>query len=212
MTSISSPAFVDVSRLPGFALDTRSPAWWGNTLLTVIETMTVVVLLAAYFYLWQANSSWPPANGEHMPPLLRPLPMLSIASGNCALMVVSLIPMVWLDRSARRYRRGAALWGCSLLTVIGVVTIVTRCLEFPGILFRWDDNAYASTVWAMLVLHLTYLVLATCETGILVVWMLIYGLDQKRVLDITLTAVYWYWTVGVGVVFYFVIYWLPRMI
>ena len=44
------PRTIDVSKLPIDALDQPSPVWWGNTLMIFIESMTVILLLAAYFY------------------------------------------------------------------------------------------------------------------------------------------------------------------
>ena len=44
---------IDASRLPADAPDSRAPAWWGNVLFMAIETTTVALLLASYFYLWR---------------------------------------------------------------------------------------------------------------------------------------------------------------
>ena len=105
---------------------------------------------------------------------------------------------------------GQAPW-LQALTCLGFIAATLRVCEFQGIQFYWDDNAYASTVWSILVLHLVYLIVAAAEAAILLVWLWRYGLDDKRVLDVTLTAVYWYWTVVVGATFYFIVYWLPRL-
>jgi hypothetical protein len=69
---------IDVSHLPATARDSRSPAWWGNTLFMLIETTTVALLLASYFYLWRnyPQSQWPPSRVDSEPPLLNPVPDL----------------------------------------------------------------------------------------------------------------------------------------
>ena len=51
---------IDVSGLPNFGWDERSPVWWGNALLMFIESTTVAILLATYFYLRQNVHEWPP--------------------------------------------------------------------------------------------------------------------------------------------------------
>ena len=94
----------------------------------------------------------------------------------------------------------------------GAAAIAVRFYEFAGIHFRWDDNAYASLVWSILGLHLTYLGLATLEAAILIVWLLLHGLDEKHAVDVTLTASYWYWMAATGVVLYAVVYWTPRIV
>ena len=96
---------------------------------------------------------------------------------------------------------GQRLLAAGRLTCLGFIAATLRVCEFQGIQFYWDDNAYASTVWSILVLHLVYLIVAAAEAAILLVWLWRYGLDDKRVLDVTLTAVYWYWTVVVGALF-----------
>ena len=45
------PRTLDVSHLPNTAWDEASPLWWGNLLLTFIETTTLAIMLATYFYL-----------------------------------------------------------------------------------------------------------------------------------------------------------------
>jgi cytochrome c oxidase subunit 3 len=53
-------ADIDVSSLPAHTLDHRSPIWWGNTLLLVIESVMFGILIASYFYLYKNFSVWPP--------------------------------------------------------------------------------------------------------------------------------------------------------
>jgi hypothetical protein len=87
-----------------------------------------------------------------------------------------------------------------------------RVYEFSAVKFLWDENAYASIVWGMLVLHLFYLILEVAEAGIDVVWVAIYGLDEKLADDVTLSTGYWYWTVAIALVVYLVIYWSPYIL
>ena len=51
---------LDVSGLPNTAMDAYAPVWWGNALLMMIESMTVLLLLASYFYLRRNFTQWPP--------------------------------------------------------------------------------------------------------------------------------------------------------
>jgi hypothetical protein len=51
MTMRQAHDTLDVSSLPDSALDARSPVWWGNLLLICIETTTMVLLIACYFYI-----------------------------------------------------------------------------------------------------------------------------------------------------------------
>ncbi len=95
---------------------------------------------------------------------------------------------------------------------LGAAIFVLRIYEFPALQVSWHDNAYASIVWTMLGMHLTYVLAATLETLLVVIWVLLYGFDETRGFDVTLTSIYWYWMVGLWVPFYLAIYWLPRVL
>jgi cytochrome c oxidase subunit I+III len=87
---------------------------------------------------------------------------------------------------------------------------VFRFYEFSSLKFRWDENAYASIVWGLLVLHLLYILLEVGELALNILWISLYGLDEKLAVDVTLSTEYWYWTVAMALVIYVVIYWAPR--
>lgn len=209
--ALEPPAVIDVSRLPPHAFDWRAPVWWGNTLMMFIETMTVALLIAMYFYTRQNFDHWPPPRVDEYPAIYNPVPDLGAATADAVLLVLGVIPMVYADRVCRKLNRNATLAALGILCAVSVASIVLRAFEFPALKFRWDENAYGSLVWAALVLHATYLVLATAEVGIITLWIALHGLDEKHAADVTMTAVYWYWMVGVWVVLYAVVFWSPRV-
>jgi heme/copper-type cytochrome/quinol oxidase subunit 3 len=240
MTTTAPPGrpVIDVSSLPGETRDSRSPAWWGNTLFMLIETTTVALLVASYIYYWRnyPRSGWPPTAAEHDPPILRPFPELPVGSINIALLLLTVPLMVWVDRLCRKHfdsleqlnasepsqvpagqpkppeRPAAVLGGLALLLVLGCVSLVLRWYEFPGLIVKWNENAYAAIVWSMLGLHLLYVAIEVIEIAVMLLWIGIYGLGENQATDVILTAAYWYWTVGVGVVIYLVVYWFPRLV
>jgi cytochrome c oxidase subunit 3 len=202
---------LDISELPAVAFDWQAPTWWGNMLMMCIETMTVALLIASYFYTSQNYEHWPPPSVNRLPPIYDPLPDPTIGTCLVGLLALATIPMIWADRGAHRVEKFPVLLGMSLGTAAGIAAIVLRFYEFSAIKFRWDDNAYASLVWGLLVLHLLYIVLEVGEAAIDVIWVVWYGLDEKLAMDVTLSTEYWYWTVAVAVVIYFVVYWAPRI-
>src|SRR4051812_38524162 len=148
---------LDVSDLPTAAFDVRAPIWWGNTLFMLIETTTIALLIVSYFYAWQYNDQWPPTQSNRGTSTPNPYPALGLSSLDVLLTIASIVPAVWLDRAARRRDARHVAWGLAVLVAVGCLLMVFRFGELPGLDFRWDDNAYASTVWAVLVMHLTYL-------------------------------------------------------
>lgn len=201
---------IDATLLPPHAFDSRAPVWWGNTLMLVIETITLALLIVSYFYLWQNFTEWPPPRINEYPPLERPAPDLPIATVNVILMVVSIIPMLIADRRARKEDAKSVNIAITIVGLIALANIGLRFLEFPTLHFRWDDNAYASIVWGITGMHLVYLLTAGVELLVNVVWCFIHEFDEKLAMDVLLTAVFWYWTVGAGVVVYAVVYIAPR--
>ena len=201
---------IDVSDLPHHGFDTFDPVWWGNNGLLAIETSMFAVLIATYFYLRQNFVVWPPPLGQLTGPL-NPLPDLLFGTSNTVLLVISLLPAVLVDVSARRGQRGSAQFGLvlCLLFVAGAITL--RAYEFPAIKFRWDSNAYGSIVWFMLGMHLAHLLTLSLETLLLTVWCFVREFDMKHRLDITALAIYWYWIVAIWLVLYSIIYWTPRL-
>jgi heme/copper-type cytochrome/quinol oxidase subunit 3 len=225
---------LDVYHLPSSALDAQHPIWWGNTLLLCVETTLVSWLVVAYFYLRHNFEPWPPPRVNQGLPMLPSAPGLEFATANTVLLLLSVVPMIAVDRIARRRARAEVATeerpepiipphGGFLphtmstpvviflaLTLLGGVSTYLRFHEFGDLRFNWHDNAYASVIWSLLGLHLSYIVMSVIEVFLLAVWVWQEGFTVKFALDTTLAAVSWYWTVGVWLVIYAVVFWAPR--
>jgi cytochrome c oxidase subunit 3 len=202
---------IDVSELPAVAFDTQAPTWWGNFLMMSIETMTVALLITSYFYTSQNYEQWPPRSVDGLPPVHNPMPDPTIGTWLVALLTIATIPMIWADKGAHRVQKFPVLAGLSLATLAGGAALVLRFYEFSSLKCHWDDNAYASIVWGLLVLHLLYIVLEVGEAALNILWVALHGLDEKLAIDVTLSTEYWYWTVAMALVIYIVIYWAPYL-
>ncbi|HEV7395251.1 MAG TPA: cytochrome c oxidase subunit 3 [Pyrinomonadaceae bacterium] len=207
---MSARPVLDVSDLPHHGFDTVDTIWWGNNFLLAIETSMFGILIATYFYLRQNIDPWPPPLAQLTAPL-NPLPDLGYGTANVILLLLSCIPMIWVDRSARRGSQANTQRGLVICLLLAFVAIILRSFEFGAVKFRWDSNAYGSVVWFILGMHLLHLVTLTCETMLLAGWSLTREFDMKHRVDITALAVYWYWVVGIWLVLYAVIYWAPRV-
>jgi cytochrome c oxidase subunit 3 len=209
---MSTPT-LDVAELPPDTMDHRSPIWWGNLLMIVIESMMFALLIGAYFYLRGTNAQWPPPQSNRAIGIFDTNPSLFWPTINLAVILVSSIPMILADRAALRLACGSVMWGVGLTILIGLVAIGLRFApfgEFAALNFRWDDNAYGSITWIIVGLHLLHLIVGTCENGIMFAWMARHGLDQKHARDIRVTAVYWYWIVGLWILLYAIVYLGPH--
>lgn len=228
---------IDVSVLPAAARDSRSPAWFGNALFMCIETTTVALLLASYFYLWRnyPQSEWPPPRVNQEPTLAKPVPDLMFGTLNILLLLGTVPLALRVDAACgRRFdelerldaakpsqvaaqsrppeRPRGVLLALAGLTLLAGVSLVLRWYEFPALRVRWNDDAYAALVWTLLGLHSAYVLIEAMEYAVIGVWVAIYGLGQNQASDVILTSAYWYWTVAVGVVIYATVYWFPRVV
>ena len=200
-------AIIDVSGLPGTALDHRSPIWWGNLLLLMIETTMFAMLVAGYFYLRVVDfDAWPPPQVNRFPPQSHPVPTLLLPTLNLILLLLSVIPMYWVDRACLKRNISAVKTGLVVCVALGIAIIIIRFFEFRCLQFRWDDNAYASTIWTLVGMHLMHLIISTSENIIMTIWVFVKGLDDKHARDVRVTASYWYWVAGIWLMLYLVIW------
>jgi len=204
------PPILDVSHLPDNAFDMRSPVWWGNTLMILIESTTIVLVLATYFCCWRNFEKWPPPNPNRLMSH-DTLPSLGASTANLILIAGTCFAMYLTDKAARRLKDKPVIIGLMLMFIVAIVAIILRFYEFAGTKFRWSDNAYASIVWTLLGLHLTYLIMAAGEFFIMGIWTITHPLDAHHAHDITLAGGSWYWIAGTWIVIYFVIYIAPRL-
>ena len=201
---------IEVSALPNSAFGTRALLWWGNTLLLVIETVMFALLAATYFYLRMNFTEWPPVQSNRLPPLYRPLPDLWASTTVLGLLAFGCISMAITHVAALRLNGFVVRLGLVVAIVLGVASITVRFYEFPTLHFRWDDNAYGSITWMILGMHLFHLLAVTLEIAVMGWYILRHPLDEKRALDVTLTAIYWYWVAVMWTIFYLIVYWSPR--
>ena len=210
---MSVPAnVIDVSKLPAHTLDHRSPIWWGNTLLLVIESMMFGILAASYFYLRRNFDVWPPPRTVGLPVDLHPLPNVALATVNLAVILLSCVPMLVADRAALKRNRPLIDIGLGIAIVMGLAAILLRWHEFGALKERWDENAYASMAWTILGMHFMHLIIGTAESLLMFAWLLTHGLDDQHARDVRVTTAYWYWIAIVWIPLYVLVYFGPRFL
>ena len=194
---------LDVSRLPTIVFGSRDLTWWGTLGFIVIEAMTLAVGAASYFYLSRNFAAWPP--------LGTPLPDLALPTASAVLYAASVVPMVWLNRAAKRMDRGAVqrwlLVGCVLVLALTVL----RAFEFGALNTRWDSNAYGSIVWTLLGFHATLLVIEVAEVLGITAVMFSDRVEEKHFTDASDVAFYWYFLAGAWIPLYAIVFILPRL-
>ena len=193
----------NVTELPTTTFGHRSMMWWGTLGFIVIEGSTLFIAAVSYFYLRRNFPSWPPEG------ILRPA--LTVATVQAALMALSNIPMLMVDRGARRLDVRTVRAGMLVCTLLALVMCVLRALEFGALNVRWDSNAYGTVAWATLTAHATLLLLETLESLVFTALLFSPNLEQRDLAGATDNALYWYFLTGVWIPLYAIVFLSPYL-
>jgi heme/copper-type cytochrome/quinol oxidase subunit 3 len=196
------PPVLDVSALAPGAFGHRSILFWGTAGLMLIEGVAFALAIAAYFYIRLRNETWPP---NVMPPLLR------WGTINTVILLVSAIPNQITRAAAERIDLAKVRFWLVICMFFAVAFNIVRVFEFASLNVLWSDNAYGSIVWMLLGLHTTHIVTDVLDTGVLTVLMFTGPVEEKRFVDVSENAIYWYFVVLTWLPIYGVIYWAPRL-
>jgi len=195
---------LDVSALTEGTADSRALIWWGNLGMMAIEGTMFAMALATYLYLRSVNLDWPPSTV--------PKPDLLMPTINAALLLLSCIAALVVDRASITKNMIAIRSGQVACIVAGIAFLTIRfAIVVPGLGYKWSDHAYGSIVWTIIGMHTLHMVAATGETAMLFVYGLFKPVMKKHLLDFRCTAVYWYFVALTWVPFYFVIFLEPWM-
>ena len=193
----------DAATLPSVTFGQRSMMWWGTLGFMTIEGWTIALLVASYLYLRQNYVDWPP--------LRTPNPSLFIPTINLALMVLSLIPAWIAARAAGRLDTAAVKRWLLITCVIELPIIVLRWWELWALNTRWDTTAYGSAAWTIVGFHTSLLLLDVLDTYGLTLFYFLRRQPVKSFSDTADNSFYWYFTVGIWLPIYLIVYVGPRI-
>ena len=194
----------DVSGLPDTAVGPRSLVWWGTLGFMLIEGMGFLLAAGTYLYLRGQAAAWPPAPD-------RP-PDLLMGGLFTALLLLSELPNRWVAARARAKDTRAVRLGMVLMTVVGLVLLGVRALEFAHLNVRWDHDAYGSAVWMLMVLHATHVLTDLGDTAVLGACVITHDITDNQFSDVNDNAGYWSFVVYTWLPIYVLVYWGPRLL
>lgn len=195
---------IDVAELPTVTFGPRSLMWWGTLGFMTIEGWTTAILVVSYFYLRQNFDSWPP--------LRTPNPSLVIPTFNLLIMLVSIVPARLAADAAKRLDLAGVKRWLAVSSIVGVAICVVRWWELWALNTRWDTNAYGSAAWMIVGFHTSLLLLDVADTLGLTLFYNIREMPAKAFSDTADNSFYWYFTVGLWIPIYLIIYVGPRII
>jgi cytochrome c oxidase subunit III len=159
--------------------------WWGAALFIATEATLFGTLIATYYYLRFNATQWPPPGVEH-PKVALPLILTAI-------LVATTVPIFFAVRAARA---GSARLAWLLFLVAVVVQagyLGVQVHEFLSELDKFSphDSAYASIYFTMIGAHHAHVVVGIA-IELWVLWKLLGGLTNYRMIGVRVAALYWY--------------------
>lgn len=194
----------DVGQLPTVTFGPKSLMWWGTFGFIVIEGWTTALLVVAYLYLRQNYEAWPPLRTAY--------PSLLIPTINVLVMLIGCVPAAIVARAARRLDEPAVKRWLVVQSIAVTPTIVLRWWELWALNTRWDSNAYGSAAWTIVGFHTSLLVLDVADTLGLTLFYFIKRMPARTYSDTVDNSNYWYFTVGLWIAIYLIVYVGPRVI
>ena len=193
----------DLADLPSHAFGHRSLTWWGVMAFMTIEGAGFAMAIAAYFFLFAHQGSWPPE--PFAPPGLVPGLIFT------ALMLLSEIPNSALKKHAEAEQIAPVRLLLVVISAIGGLLLVIRVFEFGELNVSWTDNPYGSILWALLVLHTAHVLTDWIDTLVLTALMFTrHGKQGRRFVDVSENALYWRFVWLSWLPIWALIYWVPR--
>jgi cytochrome c oxidase subunit I+III len=193
--------------VPVYVTGPMSHSWWAMIVLIVVSGMVFTCLIFAYLFLWLVSpAAWPP-QGVRIPDWIRP----SMAAG---LYIVSAALIAHASRLLRGDDRRSphsvpVLIGAALFPLTGASAIELWTQWQTGL--SPSAHAYGAAVYAILSLQI-FFVLTSLIMGLYTIARWLAGkLDSVRRTTFDNTMLFWYYTVGQGIVALLVVHGFPRL-
>ena len=194
----------DLSGLPTSAFGLRSIVFWGTVGFMVVEGAAFLLAAGAYLYLRVHSATWPPE--PFLPPSLLYGTLFTLV------MLASEIPNRWLARKAHDRDEPAVKLGMLMIVAAGVILCVLRAFEFTSLNVRWDQNAYGSATWLLMLLHTVHVVTDLGDSIVLLVFLFTHAVRDEEFSEVNDNCAYWSFVVWTWVPIYLLVYWAPRLL
>lgn len=195
---------LDVRDLPSIVYGSRGVVWWGTIGFMVVESLTLIIGIASYFYLRRSFDQWPPPR--------TPLPDLGVPTLGLVLLLLVAVPTWLFDRGARRRdAKAIMLWGW-VAAALTLVVAGIRLWELESLHVRWDQNAYGSVTWMIVIAHFTLLAVDVAETAVMSSIFTLGRQKDNYYVDATDNAFYTYFMIASWIPCYVVLFWVPRLL
>ena len=191
----------DLAAVPTSGFGVHGLWYWAGLAFMLMEAAGFSLAGAAYVYVMASNRQWPLTGGP---------PDLTWGTLQTLLLLGSLVPTWFLARAARRRDLPATRAWAVLVAVLNAGALLVRAFEFPHLNTHWDQDAYGSVTWALMLLHTAHLITDFVDTAALTVFIFTHPVGNDRFADVDDDALYWAYVVFTWIPIYLLVYWAPR--
>jgi cytochrome c oxidase subunit I+III len=200
-----APDVIDVGgglTLPMHATVRQAPGWWGTVITLLIDVACFMALLFAYFFLWAMNWS------------AGPLPQLDtgwwVPAGALALLVGGSVAILWGLTANRQGRPRHLQLAFSLALLLALGSLVLQGVML-GAAYALDPHAhsYGAVSFVLLLWVMVHVGICVVMLGFAVARSWCGWLNARRELEARVPALFWHYTLGMGVATWAVLYLFP---
>jgi cytochrome c oxidase subunit III len=192
---------VDVTELPTVVFGSRGLLWWGTWGFAVVESMTLLLSVATYFYLRRNFTSFPP-EGYPLPDWVRP-------TIGVVIYLLTLVPAFFLQRAAKALDRERTKRWLIALSICAVLLCLVRWSDFLSLRVLWMTSAYGSVTWVLLGFHASLLVIEAVEVIGACVLFITGPVLPRHFPDASDVTNYWYFLVASWIPIYAIVFLSP---
>jgi heme/copper-type cytochrome/quinol oxidase subunit 3 len=193
---------VDVTELPTVVFGARGLLWWGTWSFAVVESMTLLLTIASYFYLRR--------NFESYPPLGYPLPDWVRPTFGVAIYLLTLVPAYFLERAAKALDTERTKRWLIALAFCAVLLCFARWADFMALRVLWMTSAYGSVTWVLLGFHASLLVIEAVEVIGACALFVAGPVLPRHFPDACDVTNYWYFLVASWIPIYVIVFLYPN--
>ncbi|MCC7452473.1 MAG: cytochrome c oxidase subunit I, partial [Anaerolineae bacterium] len=181
----------------------RPPFYYGMILFILIEATEFAALLASYFYLRSSTFDWPPGD--------TPFPELGLPILGTLFLLASVIPTHHGDSALKKGHR--CDFEISLITtiILEAIFIILIVLHLVQLNYKWDNNAYSSIYWTLIITHLIFAGVMILENLYILILALKGFYNEERHWGVEVDSLSSYFVVAAWVAIFITVFIVPYL-
>jgi cytochrome c oxidase subunit III len=161
-------------------------------------------LIVTYYYFRSGSVEWP-QGGISPPDLLLP-------TINAFILFASSIPVYLADSGIKKGKQMRLRLGMTTGILLAIIFLVLKYIEYSGLPYAWDENAYTSIVWTITGFHSAHVIALVMKTTVIAILAWQGYFNEERNAGVSANGLYWHFVVIIWIPLFFTLYIAPRLI